>query len=921
MPKNIFKIALLALLSLNLLSCGGGKKGGAPVAFDPSISDCNPLTPFESYNKSSILYNYEITPEPKVIKSKSSSTYLDNTWIIFAKEGAAEDLEIAQMLQEDIENLTSLDLSIVEYSEEDPPEGTNRIFIETKTTNGYARQILNSKGIDLDGFIGCGDEKIGFGEAYILDIDNDIIFYGDEPIGTFYATQTLWWILKGSPFAVLPKLIIADWPDHRIRNHYLPHQFEEKNNELLYRLKVNRFTCYIHPSFFSHPTTENPDAGDLLSRHIAIEEYRKKHYLKFLPMVPPVSLVPSPDAPDATIPYPEILEGWFVEDEPFKIAEGKLTPAINNDHYLSMIKSGSDIFTAWAPGNGVNIYSGGIYTSCKTNWYNVDNSLCHSQNHPCIKVTISKANKEEVDEYQEFNKENKEKKYINYHLTRGLEVGTGKYIEPGLYTLEAYAKAHTDYNKDKCTLGIGVAVSDKEEKDIIRYGVTRAESELASEWKRLIFPFFISKRAPAEQIIISLSTSGYEGCEEAIFYVDDIRIRRISNKLRNVILTDATDVRIFDAETEEKYIEGIDYIVNGKDTPLPNTYTKLSDPFKSQNNPRILEVEWLNNSEIPEEVLVSYDMLITPYRSKNSGTFRHVSMGEPLVYKLFEEKMIQPLFIHSGYNMDEIVLPFDEIRSFNRDSRNWYGYDNKLPNWVLFKNYLGKQTLIINKYNENIPIGVMEMLTLAHNGGNECYLIDRGQWQDNCGETGLGLAGLDKDRYFFMPWTYGAEDSLKLARNAISTMKNLGKKYLPQTGVSRENQQAWNSVIRLSNYPSIGLMGNYYGMDSADFWVDTGNEEKDFETRLNYLKNYAEAAWNFPEEISEIENVWEYCNSLDDDGNGIIDEGFEGKDPAYSSKTTPSLETDPFNCGTCDNNCYKHEGLRGKCVEGACIQE
>ena len=183
----------------------------------------------------------------------------------------------------------------------------------------------------------------------------------------------------------------------------------------------------------------------------------------------------------------------------------------------------------------------------------------------------------------------------------------------------------------------------------------------------------VAKHGGRARFMVRIHGSG--NCSVA---VGDFKVLRVSSALTNVIRTNVTDVRVKDMSSSKKYEAGKDFELvnpdpavcqsggqytvdcnNGMDCDLTRMYGA-----ESNRNGRY-QVQW-KAKPVPKLLLVSYDFLPS---NVNEGSFDHhpSCFAEPLwadtVCAAVNDTM------HS-FNSTQLMMSFDEIWGFNRDSRS-----------------------------------------------------------------------------------------------------------------------------------------------------------------------------------------------------------------------------------------------------------
>ena len=887
------------------------------------VETCSNLAALGS--KDGALKSLTVIPAPKVVASSDGEVIIDSDWQIAT--GAAErNKTTANLLADDINAELLKGEGAPKIIDLGGAIEKKTIVIESGESAAIAKKYFNDLGIDFESNVGCKETRKGFGEAYLLAVDKDnesVVIWGDSEAGAYYATQTLWWLMRSSlangTGGRIPAGIIADWPDYKYRgffitNHLFPEQLAPLN-----RVKFNRVFTNILPGNFSYPPQVTASVN-----------YMRHNFLNFIPGLDPAFLMPLPSNFDSVMENPEFLNGWLIEDEEMvvnpatKYAEGspanKLLVNINFNEASPLFTDGHNSIVTTAKNNKQ-------YYGLPQFNLNYNGAACASP--PCIQLKYVETEKpSDLAPGCKNKKDDPDPNYKNqlnckiYSYVRELDVGDE--IKPGLYVLSADVKSEQDGKtpNDNCHFNIGTVIKNADKDTVSSYGAGVAEATAFGAYQRFSMPVYISEKDQADKVkfyIQPLQHLEEYKCTNAVFYIDNVKFARLGPELRNVILDDYSGITVTSADGKTVYKEGsgagYDYHLVDDTKPLPNTYRKLFDPFSA--DARKVKILW-NGSNPPQKIRVSYNMLMTSHYDDYVPNY---IVPKPAVFAAFENLLVKPTKEYFGDVVSETMMTFDEIRSFNRDSRNWkvLGENGPIPNWKFFDKVRTEMASVTDKYFPDMPYLFEEMIDMYSNGATDCYLKDWFEWEDNCGPTGLGLAGMDRGRYIANPWAYG-DDPFRNMRNAIALYKSLGMKYIPLTGLSKMNVQHWYDIIVGLSYEPLGFIGTAYDFKYPKF------NSLPFDQKLEELKTLSNYFWTRPtkEQMEDPSfRKLELCNGIDDDGDGIIDEGFAVPDTNPDTVVFPSyggdLKIDPYNCGQCGNICYKEVGRDGKCVSGACV--
>ena len=186
-------------------------------------------------------------------------------------------------------------------------------------------------------------------------------------------------------------------------------------------------------------------------------------------------------------------------------------------------------------------------------------------------------------------------------------------------------------------------------------------------------------------------------------WIDSVKVRRINGALQNVIRTLTTDIKITSTDKTSTYQEGRDYVI------LNGQTSKIYD-----EDLRPCRIRRLKEGRISpfQKVLVSYDSVL--YWSRTHWYNQPPCVSDKRLFTDYYYpaldrviKLLHPRIMHLGS---------DEIRGFNRDSRN---RRRGLTNAVLFAEWLNKIDQFVKKKDANCRVMIWDdMVSPYHNGKN-----------------------------------------------------------------------------------------------------------------------------------------------------------------------------------------------------------
>lgn len=390
-----------------------------------------------------------------------------------------------------------------------------------------------------------------------------------------------------------------------------------------------------------------------------------------------------------------------------------------------------------------------------------------------------------------------------------------------------------------------IVLQARDENDKILYSRYDRVKTSINYWKKLGVVLRIYK--DVKKIRISLYGKG-------TVWMDDVRFYRVDGGLKNVIRTNTTDIMITNLNKSVTYKKDIDYkIIDGETNIL---FDEKLKPFKIK---RIPSGKILPN----QEVLVSYDSRL--YYARSSNYNQPPCVSEKKLYTEFYYPAIDKVVTH--LQPEIIFFASDEIRGFNRDSRN---RKREKTNAELLAEWINKINSYLKSKDPSCRMALWDdMLSPYHNGGIYNYQIQYGGSYGRTAEV-IEKNMINNDTILFV-WWY----------NDI---------YLPQMNASIEFFTAkkfnilgspWYDIQNIQSWSEL-LLGNSYVLGGID--TDWGIGD----INIHYPV-FADHFWNTRYKVI-------YFNSFERDSNGDgLPDGWHymGKTPSLKNLLlNPSFEND-----------------------------
>ena len=593
--------------------------------------------------------------------------------------------------------------------------------------------------------------KQGYAINMFADQQNEIIVCSSSPEGLFYGIQTLIQVIKGSS---VKAIAVFDSPDHMIRG---------VDMALSPSMKIND----TYPQFtFRHKTTIDHLASlkinmitQLTNNHFfnnsptyiaAYKEMAEYCKKRHIEYVPNIGSLRT----FSWVPF-DLAEGWWIKDEPF----------IFNDKGLAVpLKPPSDLLhnLDYSIDKGVKLSSLGWKT---TGTVEIDNAVRY-KGHSSIKIS-------------------------NGGLTLELPVEPNSH-----YQLIAY--------------GIGARPAL-----VLRalFGVLGANNyktyDYSESGRQQWFKFGVILKAGDNVSRIRVELSSLKG----VSWMSGIKLFRIDGSLKNIIRCKTTDIKIFNPDNKQQYVNGIDYeILNGETNKL---YDEDLRPFTIRALPN-------GNISRNQKVLVDYDAVL--YWSRIHSANQPPCISDDRIYKEYYYPAIDRVMD----NLKPKIIHFasDEIRGFNRDSRS---RKRGLTNAQLYAEWLNKINAYVKAKDPGCRVLVWhDMISPYSAGGKDTSQLSFG------GTLGRMAEATEKDMIskdvIIAIWYYNNKYLYEMT-DTINYYNSKGYYFLGSPWYDRDNITTWSKLL-------IGKKGSLGGMDT-----DWGHSNVLYK-QDSHFPIYADIFWN-----------------------------------------------------------------------------
>ena len=391
-------------------------------------------------------------------------------------------------------------------------------------------------------------------------------------------------------------------------------------------------------------------------------------------------------------------------------------------------------------------------------------------------------------------------------------------------------------------------------------------------------------RTDAGGRVIRIKIHGRQGT----VWVDEVKFYRVDGGLKNVIRTETTDISITDMEKILTYQEGEDYVIIDGETNM--LFDDELAPF---------QIKRLSAGRISrdEDVLVSYDSRLYYARSRNYNQPPCVS--DERLYDDYYYPAIDKVI--ANLNPGIIFFRSDEIRGFNRDSRN---LKRGMTNAELFSEWLNKINSHVKSRDPDCRIMIWDdMLSPYHNGGSETYQLQYGGHPGKMSEV-IRQDMIDPD-IILAVWWY-SDNYLYQMDAAADLFASRGFEYLGAPWYDLQNIKSWSELLA-DRSNSLGGLDTDWGIGNID----------------EHYHHFADCFWNPKyqgprykvvyfdglEEDADQDNIpdgW-HCTGGDEPQDPLIlnpsfEDGFDGWIITNEDSNTPDIDGE----NSCHGNSSAH---------------
>ena len=342
-------------------------------------------------------------------------------------------------------------------------------------------------------------------------------------------------------------------------------------------------------------------------------------------------------------------------------------------------------------------------------------------------------------------------------------------------------------------------------------------------------------------------------------WIDNVKFYRIDGGLKNVIRTDTTDIQVTNLEKTKTYQEGVDYKINNGETN--KIFDEGLKPF---------QIRRLSNGNIApgEKVLISYDSVL--YWSRSHWYNQPPCVSDDRLYTDYYYPAIDRVI--EALHPKIINLSSDEIRGFNRDSRN---KKRELSNARLFAEWLNKINRYVKSKDPQCRVMIWDdMVSPYHNGGVKNYQLGYGGSSGRMDEA-LEQNMIDKEVIMNI-WWYG-DSWLTAMFAATKYFKSRGFNYFGSPWYNSENIRSWSELL-VDQPGALGGFDTNWGGRSAS--APYAKPDQQFPVFADHFWNtrYKVIYFNSFEEDSDnngIPDGWNYLCKLPVPKNLIRNSSFE----------------------------------------------
>jgi len=390
--------------------------------------------------------------------------------------------------------------------------------------------------------------------------------------------------------------------------------------------------------------------------------------------------------------------------------------------------------------------------------------------------------------------------------TRAFQGFSSLRIGKGRAVLDVTVEPNSYYHLSVYAMGsppvIGLAALDKFGRTLYGQSDYTKNSEL--KWRKFGVVLRTNSQTSKLRIILTGKTK-----KNGAVWIDNVKLQRVNGALQNVIRTLTTDIKITNLYKTITYQDGVDYkIINGKTS---KRYDDGLQPFQIQR---------LNDGNISagQEVLVNYDCVL--YWSRSHWYNQPPCVSDDRLYINYYYPAIDRVI--EALHPKIINLSSDEIRGFNRDSRN---KKRGLSNARLFAEWLNKINRYVKSKDPNCRVMIWDdMVSPYHNGGTEDDQLKYGGSSGRMAEA-VEQDMIDKDVILNVWWYSNRYLSAMVA--ATSYFSSKGFNYFGAPWDDVENIQSWSELL-INQPQALGGFATNWGRNDfpafADHFWNTGYE-------------------------------------------------------------------------------------------------
>lgn len=315
------------------------------------------------------------------------------------------------------------------------------------------------------------------------------------------------------------------------------------------------------------------------------------------------------------------------------------------------------------------------------------------------------------------------------------------------------------------------------------------------------FPTARSKWTKSAVIVKTLDDTtsvmvGFHGREKPAWF-RNMDMHRIDGALKNVIRKGTSDIRVTSLDGTRTYLLNTDYeIVDGRNSKV------YSDDLASYIVKRISG----GNIKQGQKVLISYDAQL--YWSLNKSYNQPPCVSDE---KLFTE-LYYPAIDKVISQLQPRIIHFlsDEIRGFNRDSRN---VRRGLTNAQLFTEWITKIANYVNSKDATIRVMIWDdMISPFHNGNDPDFQLKYG------GSKGRMAEAIEKDmipkNIVLNSWWYDDRHYEKM-KKSVEFYESKGFSYFGAPWNKSDNIQSWSALMLKKQKALGGYLTNWEKGDNA----------------------------------------------------------------------------------------------------------